>query len=97
MPLYDFRCPDGDVSEAFFSMQDKPDTITCPECGQDAASAMPAIAPSSPNSQNMRILDATKATAERPEVVHSVSGKRTAPRQPTAVSSNPLHHKLPKP
>lgn len=97
MPLYDFRCPEGDVFEAFFTMQDKPGTIDCPNCGQDAISLMPAIGPSQIHSASTRILDATKATAEKPQVVNSVRGSRTTSRQPTPISHNPLHQQLPRP
>lgn len=97
MPLYDYRCPDGDVFEAFFSMHDKPDTVACPDCGQDAVSQMPAIGPSKINSAQMRIIDATKASAEAPQVVNSVTGARTGKRSSTPVTRNPLHNKLPRP
>ena len=97
MPLYDYRCPEGDTFEAFFSMQDKPSSISCPQCGQAATSLMPAVGPSKLNSTQMRMLDATKATAETPQVVNSPSGTRTSAHQPTAFSNNPLHQKLPRP
>lgn len=97
MPLYDFRCPEGDVFEAFFTMQEKPDTVSCPQCGQEAASRMPAVGPSQGKSAQMRIIDASKATAEQPEVVQSISGTRATKRQPTPITTNPLHQKLPKP
>lgn len=97
MPLYDFRCPDGEVVEAFFAMQEKPDTVTCPHCGSDAASMIPAVGPSQRNSSNMRIVDATKSTADQPRVVSSISGTPTTKRQPTAISRNPLHQQLPRP
>ncbi|GAA4117298.1 FmdB family zinc ribbon protein [Enteractinococcus coprophilus] len=97
MPLYDYRCPEGDIFEAFFSMHDKPDTATCPSCGQSASSLMPAIGPSKLNSAQMRLLDATRATAETPEVVHSISGARSKKRPSTPVTRNPLHQKLPRP
>ncbi|WP_022871480.1 FmdB family zinc ribbon protein [Yaniella halotolerans] len=97
MPLYDFKCPEGNVFEAFFTMQNKPDSTPCPQCGKEAASLMPAVGPSQGKSTQMRLLDATKATADQPEVVNSISGTRTAKRQPTAITTNPLHQKLPKP
>lgn len=97
MPLYDYRCPEGDVFEQFFTMQDKPDTVSCPRCGQTAASTIPAVGPSQLNSPAMRVLDATKATSETPRVVNSVSGSRTGKHQPTRVTKNPLHQKLPRP
>jgi len=97
MPLYDYRCPEGDVVEKFFSMHDKPDTVSCPQCGQTAASLIPAVGPSQMNSRAMRTLDATKATADTPQVVNAVSGTRTGKYRPTAVTQNPLHQKLPRP
>ena len=97
MPLYDYRCPEGEVFEAFFLMHDKPDTVSCPRCGQSASSVLPAIGPSKNNSAQVRMLDATNATAETPQIVHSVAGKRTAKHQPTPNSTNPLHQKLPRP
>lgn len=97
MPLYDFRCPEGDVFEAFFAMQEKPESVSCPQCGQGAVSLMPAIGPSHGKSAQMQVLDATKATADQPEVVNSLSGTHAAKRQPTAITTNPLHQKLPKP
>ncbi|GAA2038887.1 zinc ribbon domain-containing protein [Yaniella flava] len=97
MPLYDFRCPDGEVVEAFFAMQQKPDTVTCPHCGRDAVNLIPAIGPSQRNSSNMRIVDAAKATADQPGVVNSIAGRHTTKRQPTAITRNPLHQKLPRP
>lgn len=97
MPLYDFRCSEGDVFEAFFPMREKPDTVTCPQCGRDAASLIPAVGPSQGASTRMQLLDATKATADQPEVVDSIAGTRTTKRHPTGITTNPLHHKLPKP
>lgn len=97
MPLYDYRCPEGDIFEAFFTMHNKPATAACPNCGQEAAGLLPAIGLSKNNSAQMRILDATKATAETPQVVNSISGIRTGTHQPTGVTRNPLHHKLPRP
>ncbi|HIY85876.1 MAG TPA: hypothetical protein H9822_05460 [Candidatus Yaniella excrementavium] len=60
-------------------------------------SLIPAVGPSQGKTAQMRLLDATKATADRPEVVNSIAGTRTAKRQSTAMTTNPLHRKLPKP
>lgn len=97
MPLYDYRCPEGDVFEAFYPMHDKPTSVMCPTCGQEAPSLPPAIGLSKDNSAQMRILDATKATAETPQVVNSISGVRTSTQQTTGITRNPLHRKLPRP
>ncbi|HEY4557976.1 MAG TPA: zinc ribbon domain-containing protein [Enteractinococcus sp.] len=97
MPLYDYRCSNGEVFEAFYTMREKPDTMPCPHCGQPATSVPPAIGPSKLNSTQMRMIDATKETAETPQVVNSISGSRTAKRQPTRYTTHPLHQKLPRP
>lgn len=97
MPLYEYRCLEDDVFEAFFAMRDKPDTVACPQCGQAASSVIPAIGLSKTNSAQMRILDATSATAETPQVVNSISGTRANNRQSTVASRHPLHQKLPRP
>ncbi|WP_310171274.1 FmdB family zinc ribbon protein [Enteractinococcus fodinae] len=97
MPLYDYRCPQGDVFEAFFTMHDKPDTLDCPHCGQRATSKLPAIGPSQRNSAQMRILDATNATAETPQVVNSLTGTPNGRHHSPQYSTNPLHQKLPRP
>src|SRR5699024_12590834 len=94
MPLYDYRCPEGDVVEKFFSMHDKPDTVSCPQCGQTAASLIPAVGPSQMRSRAMRALDATKATADTPQVVNAVSGTRTGRYRPTTVNHNPTHYTI---
>src|SRR5699024_4456173 len=97
MPLYDFRCPEGDVFEAFYPIHDKPGSVACPNCGQEATGTIPAIGPSQAKSARMQAIDATKATAEQPGVVNSVTGTRTAKRRATATTHNPLHQKLPRP
>ena len=97
MPLYEYRCPEDDVFEVFFTMHDKPSTVACPQCGQAASSQLPAIGLSKLNSAAVRVLDATRATAETPQVVNSISGTRTKNRQATPVSQHPLHKKLPRP
>src|SRR5699024_12629275 len=58
MPLYDFRCPEGDGFEAFYPMHDKPGSIPCPNCGQQATGTIPAIGPSQAKSARMRAIDA---------------------------------------
>src|SRR5690625_7855716 len=97
MPLYDYRCPSGDVVEKFFPMNEKPYSTNCPQCGQVATSVLPAIGPSKLNSPQMRALDATQATAASPNVVRSVTGTRTAGHQATQDTTNPQHQQLARP
>lgn len=36
MPVYEYRCPDGHVTEQSFLMAEKPKTIECGWCGETA-------------------------------------------------------------
>jgi putative FmdB family regulatory protein len=35
MPLYEYRCPDGDEVEVFHKVDERPEVV-CPTCGQPA-------------------------------------------------------------
>ncbi|NMO03491.1 zinc ribbon domain-containing protein [Gordonia sp. TBRC 11910] len=91
MPLYRFECPSCGTFDAGFAMADVPDTLDC-RCGEPARRRItaPRLAR---GGRGMRLLDATKATAERPGVVNAVPDAR----RESASSSNPLHAKLPRP
>jgi len=47
MPLHEFKCPCGHVTEDLFKVNEKPDFIPCEECGEQADSilSMPAWMP----------------------------------------------------
>ncbi|WAC57479.1 FmdB family zinc ribbon protein [Gordonia sp. SL306] len=95
MPTYVYRCSEScdDFTEQH-SMSSIPDESTCPECGHEARRVIGAPALGAGNSAAVRLQDATRSTADSPQVVSSVPGRR---RRPTPVSANPLHRKLPKP
>lgn len=40
MPLYDFKCPNGHVTETIVSLRDRPEVIRC-HCGEDARRQFP--------------------------------------------------------
>jgi putative FmdB family regulatory protein len=95
MPTYVFRCeqvcPDFTAQYAMSAM---PDDVDCPVCGTTARRIVGAPALGVGGSAAMRLQDRTRATADRPEVV---AGPPPAHRNRPAVSTNPLHRKLPRP
>lgn len=91
MPLYRFACPTCGTFDAGFPMAEVPDAVDC-ACGAVAPRRITAPRLSR-SGRGMQLLDATKATAERPAVVSSVPGAR----RPSPASANPLHAKLPRP
>ncbi|OBG84021.1 hypothetical protein A5733_04960 [Mycobacterium sp. NS-7484] len=94
MVLYEFRCDSScGVTKKLYPMNARPDAIDCPDCGAPARRLI-----SSPNlgrggSTAMALQDATRATADRPAVV---AGPPPGGRR-QKVTTNPLHHKLPRP
>lgn len=94
VPTYVFRCGQGcpDFTEQH-SMAVVPDDVPCPSCRSQAKRRIGAPALGAGSSPGMRIQDATRATADRPDVVGSLpASRRRAP-----VTANPLHRKLPRP
>ncbi len=91
MPTYEFRCSSCGPFDAVFSMRDVPDATTC-RCGAPARRGITAPRLGSGASGAMRLLDATKATADRPAVVSAPPG-RTGGGAP----SDPRHARLPRP
>lgn len=94
MPIYTFKCADGDIFEKHFSMASVPDELECSTCGQQAARIITSVRLSRAGSPVHTLLDQTARSAHEPEVVSSLPG---APRKQQPVSQNPLHRKLPKP
>lgn len=74
-------------------MATAPADTPCPSCSSQAKRRIGAPALGAGNSSGMRLQDATRATADRPDVVSSLpASRRRAP-----VTANPLHRKLPRP
>jgi hypothetical protein len=94
VPTYVFRCSQDcpDFTEQF-SIAAVPDDTPCPACSGLAKRKIGAPTLGAGSSPAMRIQDATRATADRPDVVRSVpAGSRRS-----RVTANPLHRKLPRP
>lgn len=94
MPLYEFRCPEGETAEAQFPMAQIPDAIDCPSCGQRATRRASSPRLSRAGSSAYGLIESTRRSAHQPEVVSSLP---SAGRTPTRYTSNPLHQKLPRP
>lgn len=101
MPLYEFRCPCGSVSEQVHPLAAIPDAVVCPDCR--TATARRAVGSprlSRANNSAYQLIDATHRSAAEPEVVSRIptTGRRSAsttgkPR----TTGNPLHRRLPRP
>ncbi|MUL75272.1 zinc ribbon domain-containing protein [Mycobacterium sp. CBMA226] len=74
-------------------MATAPADTPCPSCSGQARRRIGAPALGVGNSTGMRVQDATRATADSPDVVRSPPGSRR--RAP--LTANPLHRKLPRP
>ncbi|WAM13259.1 MULTISPECIES: FmdB family zinc ribbon protein [Rhodococcus] len=96
MPLYEFRCAaDCGPFERSFPMADVPGTTRCPRCDRDAVRRVSPPRLGHGSSSAMNLLDRTKRSAHEPDVVTGPPPSTTAGR--SAVTSNPLHRRLPRP
>lgn len=92
MVLYTFRCEsDCGITRQMYSMGSCPDVVDCPKCS-GRARKMLSVPHLGRTGVAMALQDATRATADHPEVV-STPPPRTR-RQRTSV--NPRHRKLPR-
>ena len=92
MPTYEFRCSSCGPFDAVFSMREVPAATPC-RCGATARRGITAPRLGSGASGAMRLLDATKATADRPAVVSAPPGRTGGGGAP----SDPRHARLPRP
>ncbi|WP_159234341.1 FmdB family zinc ribbon protein [Mycolicibacterium vanbaalenii] len=95
MPSYTFRCQQ-DCADfvAQHPIAAPPETAVCPECGDSARRMIGKPALGVGRTSAMRLQDATRASADSPDVVTNLpAGSRRA----TPMSTNPLHRKLPRP
>ena len=92
--LYVFRCESGcSPVERRFSMDARPEAITCPDCGARARRMIASPNLGRADKSAMALQDATRASADRPAVT---TGPPPAGRR-QKVTTNPLHQKLPRP
>jgi putative FmdB family regulatory protein len=93
MPLYVFRCATCPDVDRCFSMTSVPDEIDCATCAGRARRVITSVAAGA-DPATTRLLDATRATADRPAVVSAVPGRGRPARR---VTTDPRHRRLPRP
>ena len=96
MVIYQYICDDDGLTEVSLPMGTALESVACPACGQPARRYFSRPMVSTVDQTAMRIIDSTKATSDRPEVVTSVPsmGRR---RSQAMAPPNPLLQKLPRP
>ena len=95
MPIYEFKCGSGHISEQQLPMSSEHRTRECPSCGDVANRMISAPAVRRVDGARARAVEATQKSAYEPAVVNSLPS--TGNRRATPVTRNPQHAKLPKP
>ncbi|WP_420122819.1 FmdB family zinc ribbon protein [Nakamurella sp.] len=94
MTTYAFRCQECGPYDARFPIGTAPDRASCPECGGSSVRLITAPGIGRGSDPYRRAVERTTASADAPQVVSSVPGSgRRAP----AVTTHPLHRRLPRP
>lgn len=96
MPIYEYACIEHGRTEASFAMGQAPATVPCEDCGADAKRAYSSPMISAVDQRRMGLIDSTKATSDRPDVVTSIpsDGRR---RKQRMAPPDPRLQKLPRP
>lgn len=97
MATYGYRCTTDGPFDLVAAMGTAPQTGTCPHCSAPARRVWTAPRLSTADPRRMALVDSTKATAERPDVVTSLPAGRVGRRGSAALQSNPALAKLPRP
>lgn len=95
MVTYRYACADHGPVEVRLPMGSAPDTLACPRCGDPARRVFTGPMLSTPHRDALKVIDATKATSDQPEVVTSLPRGRRH-RQPMA-PPDPRLRRLPRP
>lgn len=95
MPIYEFKCSDGHLSERQLPMSSEQREIDCPTCGDTAKRMISAPSVRRTDAKMAAAVEATQKSAYEPAVVNSLP--TSGNKRPTPVSHNPQHAKLPKP
>lgn len=94
MPSYSFQCSEGCRFDALYSMSEVPDETRCRACGATAKRAITAPHLSAAGTSAFRLIDGAARSAHEPAVVDRLPNR--GPGRSPAVTTNPLHAKLPR-
>ena len=94
MPTYAFRCPRCGEFELVRPMSAAAAGAGCPHCGAPARRVFGAPALRAGDPGLRRALDASARSADSPDVVTAVPGRR---RGGVRTTTDPRHRRLPKP
>lgn len=95
MPSYEYKCPAHGRFDVVLSMAASSADHACPLCGMKSRKVISAPYLNLGDPMSRRVIDATKATADKPGIVTTLptsSGRRSQ-----QVSRDPRHQRLPKP
>ncbi|CAB4835118.1 MAG: zinc ribbon domain-containing protein [Actinobacteria bacterium] len=96
MVTYQYNCELDGPTEIDRPMGEATQTTECPVCHQQAQRVFSMPLVSAVDQKRMKLIDSTKATSDRPEVVTSIPNDGRRKTQPMA-PNNPLLQKLPRP
>lgn len=93
MATYRYRCAEDGAAEVVLPIGTAPPQWPCPACGQDMARVFLAPMLGHGSSRAMAAIDATKRSAERPDVVAAPPARPRRQQQ----ARNPALARLPRP
>jgi putative FmdB family regulatory protein len=97
MATYGYRCSDHGSFDLVRPIGTAPVSAGCPECGGPGRRTWTAPRLSAADPRRMALIDATKASADRPEVVTSPPRRPARDPRSSAVQRNPALGRLPRP
>ena len=95
MPIYEFQCSDGHLSEKRLPLTSEEREADCPDCGLTAHRIISAPFTRRVDAAKASAVESTQKSAYETEVVRSVPGG--GKKRATPVTRDPQHAKLPKP
>jgi len=96
MVTYQYVCNADSEIEVNLPMGTAPVSVACPACGEPARRVFSSPLLSAVDQKRMNLIDSTKATADRPEIVTSIPSDGRRRQQPMA-PPDPRLQKLPRP
>lgn len=96
MPTYEYSCDSHGAIEVVAPMGEALESVDCDLCGASARRVFSSPRLSSADPKRMAVIDSTKATSDKPDVVSSLptEGRR---RKQRMAPPDPRLQKLPRP